>query len=185
MLTRSPRDRAEAPHRLLWGECSLSNHALPADAGAFAAYLVDAETGRCTIRSQRQRGEDLEIARVNIFGAGRWTSSRRAAARVDRPEVVCEEVGQRYQRTMDEITKSSRRAGGRHDIEGRIRRLKRVGLRRRRVACQRSETGVTWSARRWSSRYQPAAAPVDRPGREENQARRMLNDLDAYGRRAT
>src|SRR5665648_52567 len=52
-----------------WGDVSLSNTLFRRDAGAFAAYLVDAETGDLHQRlSDGQRSYDLEIARVNIIG---------------------------------------------------------------------------------------------------------------------
>ena len=52
-----------------WGDCSLSNTLFRRDAGAFAAYLVDAETGEIRDRlSDGQREHDLDIARVNIAG---------------------------------------------------------------------------------------------------------------------
>lgn len=52
-----------------WGDVSLSNTLFRRDAGAFAAYLVDAETGEMHPRlSDGQRAHDLEIARVNIAG---------------------------------------------------------------------------------------------------------------------
>jgi hypothetical protein len=52
-----------------WGDVSLSNTLFRRDAGAFAAYLVDAETGELRPSlSTGQREHDLEIARVNIAG---------------------------------------------------------------------------------------------------------------------
>ncbi|MGL5852951.1 MAG: lipopolysaccharide kinase InaA family protein, partial [Phycicoccus sp.] len=52
-----------------WGDVSLSNTLFRRDAGAFAAYLVDAETGDLHRQlSHGQREHDLEIARVNIAG---------------------------------------------------------------------------------------------------------------------
>lgn len=53
-----------------WGDVSLSNTLFRRDAGAFAAYLVDAETGKLYDGglSNGQRENDLEIARVNIAG---------------------------------------------------------------------------------------------------------------------
>ena len=52
-----------------WGDVSLSNTLFRRDAGAFAAYLVDAETGELHDRlSDGQREHDLDIARVNIAG---------------------------------------------------------------------------------------------------------------------
>ena len=52
-----------------WGDVSLSNTLFRRDAGAFAAYLVDAETGSLyDSLSDGQREHDLEIARINIAG---------------------------------------------------------------------------------------------------------------------
>ena len=52
-----------------WGDVSLSNTLFRRDAGAFAAYLVDAETGELHEQLSRgQREYDLELARVNIAG---------------------------------------------------------------------------------------------------------------------
>ena len=50
-----------------WGDVSLSNTLFRRDAGAFAAYLVDAETGKLYQGglSKGQRENDLEVARVN------------------------------------------------------------------------------------------------------------------------
>jgi len=53
-----------------WGDVSLSNTLFRRDAGSFAAYLVDAETGQLYEQglSSGQRENDLEIARINIAG---------------------------------------------------------------------------------------------------------------------
>src|SRR5699024_4643739 len=52
-----------------WGDVSLSNTLFRRDAGEFAAYLVDAETGELhDSLTTGQREYDLEIARVNIIG---------------------------------------------------------------------------------------------------------------------
>jgi Domain of unknown function (DUF4032)/Lipopolysaccharide kinase (Kdo/WaaP) family len=52
-----------------WGDCSLSNTLFRRDAGALAAYLVDAETGEMHPRlSNGQRSHDLDIATENIAG---------------------------------------------------------------------------------------------------------------------
>ena len=52
-----------------WGDCSLSNTLFRRDAGALAAYLVDAETGELhPSLSDGQRSHDLTIATENIAG---------------------------------------------------------------------------------------------------------------------
>ena len=52
-----------------WGDVSLSNILFRRDAGEFAAYLVDAETGEVhPSLTDGQRAHDLQIARTNLFG---------------------------------------------------------------------------------------------------------------------
>ncbi|HLS33420.1 MAG TPA: lipopolysaccharide kinase InaA family protein, partial [Brevibacterium sp.] len=52
-----------------WGDVSLSNTLFRRDAGEFAAYLVDAETGEFQPElTVGQREYDLDIARTNIIG---------------------------------------------------------------------------------------------------------------------
>ena len=52
-----------------WGDCSFSNTLFRRDAGAFAAYLVDAETGELHGNlSEGQRTYDVDLARTNIAG---------------------------------------------------------------------------------------------------------------------
>jgi hypothetical protein len=52
-----------------WGDCSLSNTLFRRDAGALAAYLVDAETGEIHPHlSDGQRSYDIDIATENIAG---------------------------------------------------------------------------------------------------------------------
>ncbi|HMQ66672.1 MAG TPA: lipopolysaccharide kinase InaA family protein, partial [Arachnia sp.] len=52
-----------------WGDVSLSNILFRRDAGEFAAYLVDAETGEVHDQlTDGQRAHDLQIARTNLFG---------------------------------------------------------------------------------------------------------------------
>ena len=69
-----------------WGDVSLSNTLFRRDAGAFAAYLVDAETGELHERlADGQREHDLEIARVNIAGELMDLEAGRLAPRGRRP----------------------------------------------------------------------------------------------------
>ena len=55
----------------VWGDCSLSNTLFRRDAGALAAWMVDAETGELHedhALSDGQRAHDLEIAQMNVAG---------------------------------------------------------------------------------------------------------------------
>lgn len=52
-----------------WGDVSLSNTLFLRDAGRFAAYLVDAETGEIHPQlTKGQRSYDVELARTNVAG---------------------------------------------------------------------------------------------------------------------
>ena len=65
-----------------WGDCSLSNTLFRRDAGALAAYLVDAETGELyPSLTDGQRGHDLSIAEENVVGE---LTRPRGGARRDR-----------------------------------------------------------------------------------------------------
>ncbi|MGW5576248.1 DUF4032 domain-containing protein [Micromonospora chokoriensis] len=167
-----------------WGDCSLSNTLFRRDAGAFAAYLVDAETGALhNSLSNGQRGEDLEIARVNIFGEALDLQAAGLLHESIDPEVVCEEVVQRYERLWHEITyEQAIEREARRDIEGRIRRLNELGFDVAEVAMSGGEDGRFLVRPKvvdagYHTRRLLRLTGLDA---EENQARKLLNDLDAY-----
>ncbi|MFC7648798.1 hypothetical protein ACFQX6_56460 [Streptosporangium lutulentum] len=88
-----------------WGDCSLSNILFRRDAGSFAAYLVDAETGELhPMISEGQRLYDIDVAHTNIFGemldleAGGLLHSS-----ID-PEEVADSICERYHRLWGELT---------------------------------------------------------------------------------
>jgi len=168
-----------------WGDCSLSNALFRRDAGAFAAYLVDAETSALRPSlSPGQQEEDLEIARVNIFGEA---LDLQAAGLLDAsldPEQVADDVIQRYQRLWHELTyEQVVGRGDRHDIEKRIRRLNELGFDVAEVHMSITDGGGAYAVR-------PKVVDAGHHSRrllrltgldtEENQARRLLNDLDTY-----
>jgi hypothetical protein len=166
-----------------WGDCSLSNVLFRRDAGAFAAYLVDAETSALRpALSTGQRGEDLEIARVNIFGEA---LDLQAADLLDPsldPERVADDVIERYQRLWHEVTyEQVVGRDDRHYLEKRIRRLNELGFDVAEVHLELSDQGYAIRPKvvdaGYHSRRLMRLTGLDA---EENQARRLLNDLDAY-----
>ena len=168
-----------------WGDCSLSNTLFRRDAGAFAAYLVDAETGALhPSLSNGQRSEDLEIARVNIFGE---TLDLEAAGVLDPsldPEQIADDVISRYEALWHEITyEQVVGREDRHHIEKRIRRLNELGFDVAEVHMALAGNGEAYVIRPkvvdagYHSRRLLRLTGLDA---EENQARRLLNDLDAY-----
>ena len=170
---------------LFWGDCSLSNVLFRRDAGAFAAYLVDAETSALRPSlSTGQRNEDLEIARVNIFGE---TLDLAAADLLDPeldPEQIADDVVSRYEALWHEITYEQVVVKeDRHHIEKRIRRLNELGFDVAEVHMSVTGDGESYAIRPkvvdagYHSRRLLRLTGLDA---EENQARRLLNDLDTY-----
>jgi hypothetical protein len=90
-----------------WKDCSLSNTLFRRDAGALAAYLVDAETGELhDTLSDGQRAHDLDIASVNI--AGELFDLEAAALLADNIEAtdVADSVISRYEALWTELTRA-------------------------------------------------------------------------------
>jgi hypothetical protein len=170
-----------------WGDCSLSNTLFRRDAGAFAAYLVDAETGQLHLRlSNGQRGEDLEIARTNIFGEALDLQAAGLLHESIDPEEVSDEVVRRYETLWHELTfEQAVGEDPRRQMDRRIRRLNELGFCVEEVSMSVVDDG---GERRVTMR--PKVVDAGHHTRrlmrltgldaEENQARALLNDLDAY-----
>ena len=170
-----------------WGDVSLSNTLFRRDAGAFAAYLVDAETGVYhTTLSTGQRTEDVEIARVNIFGEMLDLQAAGLLYESIDPETVSDDVVRRYESLWHEITYEQQVPGGRelrHHVEKRIRRLNELGFDVGELQLSAVDGGEVYLVRPkvvdagHPSRRLPRLTGLDA---EENQARKLLNDLDTY-----
>jgi len=168
-----------------WGDVSLSNTLFRRDAGAFAAYLVDAETGELHQQlTAGQREHDLDIARVNIAGelmdleAGGFLE-----AGVDAVD-TSNRIVERYAELWEELTGLERfERGDRWRVDERIRRLNGLGFDVDELAISTDIGGTT-------IQIQPKVVDAGHHSRrllrltgldvEENQARRLLNDLDSY-----
>ncbi|MQA28061.1 MAG: DUF4032 domain-containing protein, partial [Micromonosporaceae bacterium] len=166
-----------------WGDCSLSNTLFRRDAGAFAAYLVDAETGALhPSLSDGQRGEDIELARVNIFGE---TLDIEAAGLLDPtidPEQVSDEVARRYDALWHELTYSEFvPSHERHRLEARLRRLNDLGFDVAEMALAAIGEGFTVRPKVVDAGHHARRlARLTGLDTQENQARRLLNDLDRF-----
>jgi len=169
-----------------WGDVSLSNTLFRRDAGSFAAYLVDAETGQLYEGglSNGQRENDLEIARVNIAGE---LMDLEAGGRVDEaldPIKVSNGIVAAYRSLWKELTSSEVFSSSeRWRISQRVDRLNELGFDIEELAIKTSDEGTT-------VRIQPKVVDAGHHQRRllrltgldtgENQARRLLNDLDSY-----
>mgnify|MGYP000707557978 CR=1 FL=1 len=169
----------------LWGDVSLSNILFRRDAGMFAAYLVDAETGELHDQlTDGQREHDLVVARTNLFGD---FCDLQAGGMLEEnldPLQLVEMVELRYRELWAELTGAEEFSGselGR--IEGRVRRLNALGF-------DVAELDIQTNADSSVIKIQPKVVDAGHHSRrllrltgldtEENQARRLLNDLDTY-----
>lgn len=169
-----------------WGDVSLSNTLFRRDAGAFAAYLVDAETGALQDRrlSDGQREHDLEIGRINIAGE---LLDLQSGGKLDEdvdPVELADRIAASYRELWTELTASeSFPESERWRIARRVERLNELGFDIEELAISRDDDGT-------KVRIQPKVVDAGHHSRRllrltgldagENQARRLLNDLDAY-----
>ena len=167
-----------------WGDCSLSNTLFRRDAGAFAAYLVDAETGNLYPKlSNGQRSEDIEILRLNIFGECLDLQAAELMHESIDPEAVVDDIVARYDRLWHEVTYEQEvpTSDARHDIERRIRRLNELGFDVAEVAMSTVDGGIRVRPKVVDAGYHTRRLlRLTGLDAEENQARQLLNDLDTY-----
>jgi hypothetical protein len=168
-----------------WGDCSLANTLFRRDAGGLAAYLVDSETAEHhEILSNRQRETDVEIAVTNIAGG---VADLVAAGRLDPatdPFDFALRVDSRYRVLWSELTTEEEFASDEvWQLEERVARLNRLGF-------DVSELSVRSKAGGQRLRIRPSVVEEGHHARrllrltgiavQENQARRLLNDLGSY-----
>jgi hypothetical protein len=169
-----------------WGDCSLSNTLFRRDAGALSSWLVDAETGRIQADgrlSDGQRAHDLEIAVDNIGGELLdLEAGGRLHLEID-PMELAEDFRSRYDRLWEEIVHEEIiRPSDRHRLEARTRRLNELGFDVDEYRLRTTDDGRI--------RFVPRVVEVGHHRRrllqltgleaDENQARRLLNDLDGH-----
>lgn len=169
-----------------WGDVSLSNTLFRRDAGRFAAYLVDAETGHLyeSRLSNGQRENDLEIARVNIAGELMdLMASGRAASEID-PGAISDRIVDKYRELWTELTATEVfDASERWRINRRVKKLNDLGFDIEELSIRADPAGNL-------VKIQPKVVDAGHHARrlllltgldvEENQARRLLNDIDQY-----
>jgi hypothetical protein len=168
-----------------WGDVSLSNVLFRRSAGEFAAYLVDAETGELHPElTEGQRNYDLTVAYENLYGE---LLDLQAGGLLDPaldPDETVELVRCRYDALWDELTGTEEfDTSELWRIEQRIERLNELGFDVDELDIVTDWDGAT-------VRLQPKVVEAGHHSRElqsltgldveENQARRLLNDLASY-----
>jgi hypothetical protein len=170
----------------MWGDCSLSNTLFLLDAGALAAYLVDAETSELhKALTDGQRNYDVDLAFERVGGElFDLQAAGLLPADLD-PIAVAEQIGVRYAALWSELTREDmvRRSEQRYRIAERLRRLNELGFDVDEVELIDMGEGSKLRLR----------TRVAEPGHfrrmlftrtgldaQENQARRLLGDIASY-----
>lgn len=174
-----------------WGDVSLSNTLFRRDAGAFAAYLVDAETGELheSGLTPGQRAHDLDVARTNIAGeimdleaGGRLEGGVDAIA-------IADGIVSSYRSLWSALTDAETfGATEAWRLTERVRRLNDLGFDIDEMSIETTADGAKVS-------IQPKVVDAGHHQRrlirltgldvEENQARRLLNDMDEFRARVS
>ncbi|SED11772.1 DUF4032 domain-containing protein [Streptomyces melanosporofaciens] len=168
-----------------WGDCSLSNTLFRRDAGAYAAYLVDAETGQIQPKlTSGQRDYDVEVARVNIAGELMDLEASGSLHPSVDPVLFGEAIAERYRDLWHELTRQSvYPLAQRHAIDQRVRRLNDLGFDVAEMQIERSPGGdtVTFVPKVVDAgHHQRQLLRLTGLDAEENQARSLLNDLETW-----
>ena len=166
-----------------WKDCSLSNTLFRRDAGALAAYLVDAETGELRESlSKGQRLQDLDIVETNV--AGELLDLQMSGLLPDSvdPLETAISVLERYDSLWRELTEPQpMRSDEWWQIERKMRRLNNLGYDVGQIQINEDngemllETQVVEAGHHRRKLLELTGLDV-----QENQARRILNDLEAY-----
>ncbi|GAA4694472.1 DUF4032 domain-containing protein [Promicromonospora umidemergens] len=168
-----------------WGDVSLSNTLFRRDAETFAAYLVDAETGDMhRTLTNGQRNYDVDLARTNIIGELMDLSAGELLDEAVDEVAIGDALVERYQELWNALTGSEAfDSDDRWRVAARIERLNDLGF-------DVGELEITTDIDGTKVRIQPKVVDAGHHSRrllrltgldvQENQARRMLNDLDSY-----
>ena len=168
-----------------WGDVSLSNVLFRRDAGGFAAYLVDAETGELkSTLSDRLREHDLTIATENVFAELLDLQASNSLDHEVQAHDIVEMLRERYDALWSELTEVEEFAT--HElwrIEQRVERLNDLGF-----DVDELDIVTDWDGEKVL--IQPKVVELGHHQRElqaltglhveDAQARRMLNDIAAY-----
>jgi hypothetical protein len=168
-----------------WGDCSLSNTLFRRDAGEFAAYLVDAETGELhPAIGAGLRAHDIEVAHVNIYGELLDLEAGGLLHPDIDPERVARRICRRYAELWAVLTEPETVPVVEwHRVEARLRRLNGLGFDVAEMQIIRtpdSEQVVVRPKVVDAGHHQRRLLRLTGLDVEENQARRLLGDLDSF-----
>ena len=169
----------------VWGDCSLANTLFRRDAGALTAYVVDTETGELHAElANRERTGDVAIARANI--ARDLTELREEGTLPPEadPDETAAQIESRYTELWAQVTEEEVfPAGDTYRITRRLRTLNALGFDLEEMEISRSPDGdlVRLKPRVVEIGYHgPRLYELTGLRTQENQARRLLNDIAVY-----
>ena len=169
----------------MWGDITLSNVLFRRDAESFSAYLVDAETAEIHEQlTEGQRMHDMQNAMVNIYGDFLDLQAGEMLDDALEPGNMVDVISTRYRELWNELTATEKFSDrDLSHIESRVRRLNALGFDVAELDIQTSPDGNCVEIRPkvvdagHHSRRLMRLTGLDT---EENQARRLLNDLDSH-----
>ena len=169
-----------------WGDVSLSNTLFRRDAGAFAAYLVDAETGELHPEglTSGKRMYDIELARTNIIGELMDLQAGGLLEEDVDTINVGDRIVTRYLELWDVLTgEESFSMSERWRVANRIERLNSLGFDVGELSMTTDLDGTHLSIQPKvvdAGHYHRQVMRLTGLDVQEGQGRRMLNDLEAY-----
>ncbi|NYD40596.1 DUF4032 domain-containing protein [Nocardioides panaciterrulae] len=168
-----------------WGDVSLSNVLFRRDAGGFAAYLVDAETGELKPSLSKQMREyDVTVATENVFAELLDLQASDSLDHEVQAHEIIEMLADRYQALWCELTAEEQFSSDEvWRIERRIERLNDLGF-------DVDELDIITDFDGDQVRIQPKVVELGHHRRElqgltglnveDAQARRLLNDIASF-----
>ena len=168
-----------------WGDCSLSNTLFRRDAGALAAYLVDAETSEMhPSLSDNMRAFDLDIAEENVAGDLLDLQAAGGLPPEIDPFAIVKQLRRRYDDLWHELTREEVFGPDeRYRIDARIRRLNELGFDVKEVELIRGVDGDRLRLQTHvvePGHHRRRLMALTGLNVQENQARRLLNDIASY-----
>ena len=168
-----------------WGDVSLSNALFRRDASEFSAYLVDAETGDMHPQlTVGQREYDLEIATTNITGELLDLQGSEDLDESVDPFEIGQRLEQRYRELWSALTKTSTATSNiRMQVAERVRELNDLGFDLGEIEMEETADGTAIAIRPKvvdAGFHQRRLMRLTGLDVQENQARRLLNDVDEY-----
>lgn len=170
-----------------WGDCSLSNALFRRDAGHLAAYLVDTETGELYQElSAGQRNMDLELAIEKSAGELLDLQAAGVLSEEVDPFDLGIELRERYEQLWAELTRDEVFGDDeRYRIHERLRRINELGYDVDELELVQDEPGMTRMKVKTSvvepGRYRRILRQLTGLDVQDNQARRLLNDIHNFG----